>query len=59
MINVLLFLNKDWSPEWNGNLEFWDKDTPKVLYTHEDISESGGWCSPNAKYFVNWKIKIF
>ena len=40
-------------------VEFWDKDTPKVLYTHEDVSESGGWCSPNAKYFVNWKIKIF
>lgn len=25
-INVLLFLNKDWLPEWNGNLELWDKD---------------------------------
>jgi len=25
-INVLLFLNKDWLPEWNGNLELWSKD---------------------------------
>jgi Rps23 Pro-64 3,4-dihydroxylase Tpa1-like proline 4-hydroxylase len=24
--NVLLFLNKDWLPEWNGNLELWSKD---------------------------------
>ena len=41
------------------SVEFWDTDAVKILYTHEDISESGGWCSPNAKYFVNWKIKIF
>jgi autotransporter strand-loop-strand O-heptosyltransferase len=41
------------------SVEFWDTDAVKILYTHEDISESGGWCSPDAKYFVNWKIKIF
>ena len=40
------------------SVEFWDKDAPKVLYTHEDLSKSGDWCSPNAKYFINWKIKI-
>ena len=25
-INVLLFLNKGWLPEWNGNFELWSKD---------------------------------
>ena len=40
-------------------VEFWDKDTVKVVYKHEDLSKSGDWCSPNAKYFINWKIKIF
>lgn len=25
-LNVLLYLNKDWKKEWNGNLELWDKD---------------------------------
>lgn len=31
-INVLLFLNKNWKPEWNGNLELWNKDkTEKVV----------------------------
>jgi hypothetical protein len=25
-INLLLYLNKDWKEEWNGNLELWDGD---------------------------------
>ncbi len=25
-INVLVFLNQPWLPEWGGNLEFWDKN---------------------------------
>tara|TARA_R100000008_G_scaffold84577_2_gene72350 strand:- start:5433 stop:6101 length:669 start_codon:yes stop_codon:yes gene_type:complete len=25
-INVLVFLNKEWRPEWNGNLELWSRD---------------------------------
>jgi hypothetical protein len=24
-INVLIYLNENWKPEWKGNLEFWDK----------------------------------
>jgi hypothetical protein len=24
-MNVLIYLNKDWQPEWNGNLELWDR----------------------------------
>lgn len=55
---VRAFYNND-EKEEKITVEFWDKDAKKVLYTHEDISNSGDWCSPNAKYFVNWKIKIF
>ena len=25
-LNLLLYLNKDWNPNWGGNLEFYDKD---------------------------------
>ena len=25
-INLILYLNKDWQEEWNGNLELWDDD---------------------------------
>jgi Rps23 Pro-64 3,4-dihydroxylase Tpa1-like proline 4-hydroxylase len=25
-INLLIYLNKDWEPEWQGDLEFWDRD---------------------------------
>lgn len=25
-VNIILFLNKDWKPEYCGELEFWDKD---------------------------------
>lgn len=25
-LNILIYLNKDWSPEWGGNIELWDSD---------------------------------
>ncbi len=25
-VNVLLYLNKDWQPEWGGDLELWERD---------------------------------
>ncbi len=25
-LNVLIYLNKDWQPEWGGSFEIWDKD---------------------------------
>jgi hypothetical protein len=25
-LNILIYLNKDWRPEWGGNIELWDKD---------------------------------
>ena len=30
-LNLLLYLNKDWNPEWNGALEFWDKSMTKPI----------------------------
>ena len=31
-INILIYLNKDWKEEWNGHLEFWNKDMSKCEY---------------------------
>ncbi len=28
-VNVLLFLNKDWNPDWGGSLELWNADMSK------------------------------
>jgi hypothetical protein len=25
-LNILIYLNKDWRPEWGGNVELWDRD---------------------------------
>lgn len=36
-LNVLLYLNKDWKPEWKGNLELWDKDMTRCVKSIEPI----------------------
>jgi Rps23 Pro-64 3,4-dihydroxylase Tpa1-like proline 4-hydroxylase len=25
-LNILIYFNKDWKPEWGGNIELWDRD---------------------------------
>ena len=30
-LNLLLYLNKQWKEEWNGELELWDKDMQKCV----------------------------
>jgi hypothetical protein len=30
-INVLIYLNKNWKPEWNGQLELWDTSMQKCV----------------------------
>jgi len=35
-INIIYFLNKDWSQSWNGQNELWDKDITKCV-TKTDI----------------------
>ena len=32
-INLLIYLNKDWQPEWNGNLELWDKQMTRCVHS--------------------------
>lgn len=31
--NLLLYSNESWNDEWNGELEFWNKDKTECLYT--------------------------
>jgi hypothetical protein len=32
-INLLIYLNPGWQPEWNGNLELWDKDMAHCVHS--------------------------
>ncbi len=34
-LNILIYFNKDWDPEWGGNIELWDKD---VKVCHQSFS---------------------
>lgn len=52
-LNILIYLNKDWRPEWGGNVELWDKDVKTchvslspvfnrcVVFATSDISYHG------------------
>ncbi len=30
-LNILIYLNEGWRPEWGGEIELWDKDVKKLL----------------------------
>jgi hypothetical protein len=32
-LNIIVFLNKDWRPEWGGALELWDKRVKRCYHT--------------------------
>jgi Rps23 Pro-64 3,4-dihydroxylase Tpa1-like proline 4-hydroxylase len=34
-LNILIYFNKDWKPEWGGNIELWDAD---VKHCHHSFS---------------------
>lgn len=34
-LNILVYFNKDWRPEWGGNIELWDADVKKC---HQSFS---------------------
>ena len=34
-LNILIYFNKDWKPEWGGNIELWD---PEVKVCHHSFS---------------------
>ena len=36
-LNLLLYLNENWKSEWEGNLEFWDRDSVKKHIEVEPI----------------------
>jgi hypothetical protein len=36
-LNILIYLNKDWRPEWGGNIELWDKDVKVCHHSLEPI----------------------
>ena len=36
-LNLLIYLNKDWKSEWEGNLQLWDKDMTKIEANIEPI----------------------
>ena len=36
-LNLLIYLNKDWKQEWEGNLELWDKDHTKLEVSEEPL----------------------
>ena len=34
-LNALLFLNKDWNPDWNGQLQLWSSDMKQCVHSIE------------------------
>ncbi len=34
-INLLIYLNRDWNPEWNGAIEFWDTEVSSCVRSIE------------------------
>jgi Rps23 Pro-64 3,4-dihydroxylase Tpa1-like proline 4-hydroxylase len=36
-LNILVFLNKDWHPDWGGNFELWDKDVKQMQQRFEPL----------------------
>jgi len=36
-LNLLIYLNKDWKQEWEGNLELWDKDHSNLEVSVEPL----------------------
>lgn len=36
-LNILIYLNKGWKPEWGGNIELWDKDVAHCIHSYSPI----------------------
>jgi Rps23 Pro-64 3,4-dihydroxylase Tpa1-like proline 4-hydroxylase len=36
-LNALLFLNRNWDPTWNGQLQLWDKDVTRCVKSVEPV----------------------
>ena len=33
-LNILIYFNKDWKPEWGGNIELWDAEVQKCHHSY-------------------------
>ncbi len=36
-LNILIYFNKDWKPEWGGNIELWDADVKKCHHSFSPV----------------------
>ncbi len=36
-LNILIYFNKDWKPEYGGNIELWDKDVKTCVHSFSPI----------------------
>jgi Rps23 Pro-64 3,4-dihydroxylase Tpa1-like proline 4-hydroxylase len=36
-LNILIYFNKNWQPEWGGNIELWDKDVKNCIHSYSPI----------------------
>ena len=36
-LNILIYFNKGWRPEWGGNIELWDKDVKHCIHSFSPI----------------------
>ena len=36
-LNILIYFNKDWKPEWGGNIELWDADVKHCVHSFSPI----------------------
>jgi Rps23 Pro-64 3,4-dihydroxylase Tpa1-like proline 4-hydroxylase len=36
-LNILIYFNKDWQPEWGGNIELWDRDVKTCAHSFSPI----------------------
>lgn len=36
-LNILVYFNKDWKPEWGGNIELWDADVKACIHSYSPV----------------------
>ena len=36
-LNILIYFNKDWKPDWGGNIELWDADVKKCHHSFSPV----------------------
>ena len=36
-LNILIYFNKDWKPDWGGNIELWDAEVKKCHHSYSPV----------------------